>query len=139
MNPRSRRTRARNALAVVALLVATGCTAEEQLFMTALVRYNESKLEARLASVQGSLSDEQLARLARCESGGNPRIVSKSGKYHGLYQFDQRTWNGVASRIAPEYVGIRPSAAPPEVQHAMARGLYSQRGRSPWPVCGRRM
>ena len=139
MNPRTRRTRARNLVAVVALLVATGCTAEEQLFMTALVKYHESRAAARLASVPGSLSDEQLARLARCESGGNPRIVSSSGKYHGLYQFDQRTWNGVASRVAPEYIGIRPSAAPPEVQNAMARGLHAERGRRPWPVCGRRM
>ena len=106
--------------------------------MTALVNFN-SRPQAQLASVKGSLSDEQLARLARCESGGNPRAVSASGKYHGLYQFDQRTWNGIASSVAPEYVGTRPSAAPPEVQNAMARGLHAQRGRSPWPVCGRRM
>lgn len=86
-----------------------------------------------------SLTDAQLARLAKCESGGNPTIVSKSGSYHGLYQFDQRTWNGVAKRVAPEWSGVRPSAAPAEVQHAMARTLYADRGRSPWPVCGRRI
>ncbi len=90
-------------------------------------------------STTRSLSDAQLARLANCESSGNPRAVSKSGTYHGLYQFNQRTWNGVASAVLPSYVGVKPSQAPPYVQDAMARALYKARGRSPWPVCGRRI
>jgi hypothetical protein len=83
--------------------------------------------------------DAAFARLARCESGGNPRIVSSSGKYHGLYQFDQRTWDGVAQRVDSAWVGVRPSSAPADVQTAMARQLHAERGRRPWPVCGRRM
>ena len=106
---------------------------------------NASKLTAlsraklpKLAS-GNSLSDAQLARLAKCESGGNPTARSKSGTYTGLYQFDRRTWNSVAKRHLPEYVGVLPGNAPPEIQDAMARALHSERGRSPWPVCGRRL
>ena len=83
--------------------------------------------------------DAAFVRLARCESGGNPRAVSASGRYHGLYQFDVRTWNGVARRVDPVWVGVAPSAAPAAVQTAMARQLHRERGRQPWPVCGRRM
>ena len=86
-----------------------------------------------------SLSDAQLARLAKCESTNNPRAVSRNGKYHGLYQFNQGTWNGVAGRVLPSYVGVSPSTAPSWVQDAFARKLYQERGRSPWPVCGRRI
>lgn len=93
---------------------------------------------AKFASI-GGLTDAQLARLAKCESGGNPRARSSSGRYTGLYQFDRSTWNGVARRIAPEYIGVLPGDAPPYVQHAMARRLYKERGRRPWPICGRRI
>jgi hypothetical protein len=86
-----------------------------------------------------ALTDAQLGRLANCESGGNPRAVSPSGSYHGLYQFNQRTWNGAASAVMPSYVGVSPSAAPAYVQDAMARELYTARGRQPWPVCGKRI
>lgn len=92
-----------------------------------------------IPSVANVLSDAQLARLAQCESSGNPTVVSKNGKYHGLYQFDQRTWDGVAKRYLPAYVGVKPSKAPKVIQDAMARALYSERGRSPWPVCGKRL
>jgi septal ring factor EnvC (AmiA/AmiB activator) len=70
------------------------------------------------------------ARLRACESGGNYQAVSASGRYRGAYQFDQRTWESVGG------VGD-PAAAPPEEQDARAKMLYSRRGRSPWPVCGR--
>ena len=122
-------------LAVTAL--TTACTPEEQSAFIAHV----ARQEAAIASTRSmsSLSDAQLARLASCESGGNPAAVSKSGKYHGLYQFNQTTWNGVAKSVLPEYVGVKPSKAPSHVQDAMARALHASRGRSPWPVCGKRI
>lgn len=122
--------------ALALLGVTTACSPADQAAVDAHVQSQQ----ARLASVyQGSLSDAQLARLAACESGGNPSARSSNGKYHGLYQFNQGTWNGVARSVLPEYVNVRPSAAPAEVQDAMARALYAARGRSPWPVCGRRI
>ena len=121
----------------LASLAASACTPEQQAAFVAFHAERNAALE-RTRSMT-SLTDDQLARLAKCESTNNPRAVSKSGRYHGLYQFDQRTWNGVAKSVLPEYVGVTPSQAPAEVQDAMARALYAARGRNPWPVCGKRI
>jgi hypothetical protein len=69
------------------------------------------------------------AALASCESGGNPHAVNPAG-YYGLYQFDVGTWRSVGGS------GL-PTAAPAGEQTYRAKLLYKQRGRSPWPVCGR--
>ncbi len=72
------------------------------------------------------------AALAKCESGGNPTIVSRTGKYHGLYQFDRSTWRSVGGE------GVA-STAPAAEQTARAQMLHAKRGASPWPECGRRL
>ncbi len=137
--PRSTKLFALLALCLCGLFMASACTPEE---VALVVQAKSEEQRAVLASyndVQRSLSDAQLARLANCESGGNPAAVSRNGKYRGLYQFNQGTWNSTAQSVLPGYVGVSPSIAPPEVQHAMARALYAARGRSPWPICGRRI
>lgn len=70
------------------------------------------------------------AALAKCESGGRPRAVNRSGKYRGLFQFDLTTWHGVGG------LGDPIDAAPAE-QTYRASLLYDDRGRAPWPYCGR--
>ena len=85
------------------------------------------------------LSDAQLSRLRQCESGGNYGAVSSSGTYRGAYQFSRSTWNSVAGQHYPEWKGVDPAAAPPHVQDAMTRALWSQLGRKPWPHCGLRV
>jgi hypothetical protein len=70
-----------------------------------------------------------LARIAQCESGGNPAAVSSSGRYRGKYQFSRATWRSLGGTGDP-------AAAPESVQDAMAAKLLAQRGTSPWPVCG---
>ncbi|WP_147795715.1 resuscitation-promoting factor [Cellulomonas sp. Y8] len=72
------------------------------------------------------------AALAACESGGNPSIVSASGKYHGLYQFSVATWNAVGGS------GL-PSQASADEQTARAQMLYNRSGAGQWPVCGSRL
>ena len=67
--------------------------------------------------------------LASCESGGNPKAVNPAG-YYGLYQFDLGTWRSVGGS------GL-PTAASAAEQTFRAKLLYKQRGRSPWPNCGR--
>lgn len=67
--------------------------------------------------------------LATCESGGNPRAVNPAG-YYGLYQFDTGTWRSVGGS------GL-PSSSSGAEQTYRAKRLYQQRGRSPWPTCGR--
>ena len=70
------------------------------------------------------------AALARCESGGNPRAVSPSGRYFGLYQFDEPTWRSVGGTG-------NPADASPAEQTYRAQRLYDRRGAQPWPSCGR--
>ena len=69
-----------------------------------------------------------LARIAQCESGGNPTAVSSSGQYRGKYQFSRATWRALGGKGDP-------AAAPESVQDAMAAKLLAARGTSPWPNC----
>lgn len=70
--------------------------------------------------------------LARCESGGNPRAVSSSGKYRGLYQFSMATWQGVGGSGDP-------AAASAGEQTHRAQLLYNRSGAGQWPHCGRNL
>jgi len=69
------------------------------------------------------------AKVANCESSGNPRAVNSAG-YYGLFQFDLQTWRSVGGSGNP----AKASAAE---QLMRAKKLYAQRGASPWPVCGK--
>ncbi|MCY7397183.1 MAG: resuscitation-promoting factor [Nocardioides sp.] len=69
------------------------------------------------------------AALAGCESGANPRAVNQAG-YYGLYQFNVATWRSVGGSGMPHYASAGE-------QTYRAKLLYSSRGRSPWPTCGR--
>ena len=62
-------------------------------------------------------------KIAMCESSLNPRAVSRSGKYRGLFQFDQRSWNWAGGN--PE---IRPDEASVSEQYATARSLVQKQG-----------
>jgi len=84
-------------------------------------------------------SPSQWEALRQCESNGNYAITSPSGKYRGAYQFDRSTWNSVAERYALNLVGVDPAAASPADQDGMAFALYTERGASPWPHCGRHL
>ena len=72
------------------------------------------------------------ARLAQCESGGNPRAVSASGTYHGLYQFSVATWRSVGGS------GL-PSQASPAEQTKRAQILQQRAGWGQWPACSAKL
>ena len=73
-----------------------------------------------------------LARIAMCESSGNPAAVSPNGKYRGKYQFSRATW--------AEFGGTGdPAAAPEAEQDRVAAALLAARGTTPWPVCRRQI
>ena len=72
----------------------------------------------------------QLAAIAQCESGGNPRAVSAGGTYRGKYQFSVSTWASVGGSGDP-------AAASEAEQDRRAAILYTQGGPGHWPVCGR--
>jgi peptidoglycan hydrolase-like protein with peptidoglycan-binding domain len=69
-----------------------------------------------------------LRRIARCESGGNPRAVSPDGRYRGKFQFDRATWRAWGGTGDP-------AKAPESVQDRIALKLYRARGTAPWPNC----
>jgi peptidoglycan hydrolase-like protein with peptidoglycan-binding domain len=78
----------------------------------------------------GTAPNATLARIAQCESSGNPAAVSASGQYRGKYQFSRETW--------AEYGGSGdPAAAPEAEQDRIAAALLAARGTQPWPVCGK--
>lgn len=71
----------------------------------------------------GSLDDD-FARLAQCESGGNPRAVNPAG-YYGLYQFSLSTWRAVGGTG-------NPIDASPEEQLMRAKMLQARAGWGQW-------
>jgi Transglycosylase-like domain/Putative peptidoglycan binding domain len=73
--------------------------------------------------------DAELAKIAACESGGDPTAISRDGHYRGKYQFTRATWRWLGGSGDP-------AEAPEATQDAMAAKLLSLRGTAPWPVCG---
>ncbi len=71
-----------------------------------------------------------LKRIAQCESGGNPRAVSRDGQYRGKYQFLRSTWRGLGGSGDP-------AKARESTQDRIALKLYKRSGIAPWPACGR--
>jgi peptidoglycan hydrolase-like protein with peptidoglycan-binding domain len=69
-----------------------------------------------------------MAKIAQCESGGDPAATSPSGQYRGKYQFSQATWESLGGTGDP-------AEAAENVQDMYAAGLYNQRGLAPWPAC----
>lgn len=83
----------------------------------------------KFGDLPGSVSRDTLEAIADCESGGDPRIVSSNGLYHGKYQFHPDTWESVGGK------GL-PSEAPEAEQDYRAALLYERSGPGQWPVCG---
>jgi len=76
---------------------------------------------------------EQWAKLRFCESTDDYQArtnFSIDANAFGAYQFEEQTWETVGG------IG-NPLDALPAEQDARARLLYAQRGRQPWPLCGR--
>ena len=71
-----------------------------------------------------------LVRIAKCESGGNPRAVSPNGMYRGKYQFLRSTWKAWGGRTRD------PINASEAHQDRVALKLYRAQGTRPWPSCG---
>ena len=97
--------------------------------VTEVIAYGTKDRPAAPQSVGGA-DGLNWGALAQCESGGNPRAVSSSGSYRGLYQFSMGTWQGVGGSGDP-------IDASPSEQTYRAKLLYQRDGRAPWPVCGK--
>ena len=79
-------------------------------------------------SAPAGSTSRTLARIAACESGGNPRAVSSNGMYRGKYQFSRATWRSMGGSGDP-------ARAPEAEQDRLAAKLLAARGTSPWPNC----
>jgi len=71
-----------------------------------------------------------LQRIAQCESGGDPTVVSRNGQYFGKYQFSKSTWKAQGGQ------GANPAEASEAEQDRVALKLYKAQGTDPWPTCG---
>ena len=89
----------------------------------------EELQKEKFGDLPGSVTRETLDAIADCESGGDPKIVSSNGLYHGKYQFHPDTWESVGGK------GL-PSEAPEAEQDYRAALLYERSGPGQWPVCG---
>jgi hypothetical protein len=68
--------------------------------------------------------------IAHCETGGTMRkdIHNPSGLYHGLYQFDLRSWRGAGGTGDPHYQSYT------EQTYRAVIWLHRM-GRDAWPNC----
>jgi len=71
-----------------------------------------------------------LRQIAQCESGGNPRAVSRGGQYRGKFQFSRSTWRAMGGSGDP-------AKAAESTQDRLAIKLYRRSGLKPWPACSR--
>lgn len=96
---------------------------------------NAARLKALRVSRKvagGPVTGDVWYRLRMCESGNNYARVSRTGKYHGAYQYDIGTWANFGGYA-------RADLAPAEVQDEKARQTQARRGWSPWPSCARKL
>ncbi len=91
-------------------------------------RQEARAIAARTPSATSGDTGALLQRIAECESGGDPTVVSQNGLYRGKYQFSRETWRGVGGTGDP-------AAASEAEQDRRAAMLLDMQGASAWPVC----
>ncbi len=74
-----------------------------------------------------------LSCVVQAESGGNYGAVSPNGRYMGVFQFAQPTWN-TAAQVAGLglLVGVPPNQASRAEQDTVAVALFALDGQQPW-------
>jgi peptidoglycan hydrolase-like protein with peptidoglycan-binding domain len=112
-------------------LTVDGIVGPQTLAALGLRASSASSAPRSRARVSGSAAGI-LARIAQCESGGNPAAISPGGTYRGKYQFTRSTWHAMGGAGDP----ARASEA---TQDRIALALYRARGTSPWPACSARL
>jgi resuscitation-promoting factor RpfB len=100
--------------------------------LTAVTAPAKASRQATRRRYAGPVTDDVWAALSRCEAGGRPNAVSRSGKYYGAFQFSLSTWHNVGMSGSPiDY--------PYEVQLEAAKRLQAHSGWGQWPVCSRKL
>jgi hypothetical protein len=81
-----------------------------------------------VAATAASAGGSTLDKIAACESGGDPTVVSADGHYRGKYQFSLATWRKVGGSGDP-------AEASEAEQDKRAAMLLEQAGPASWPSC----
>jgi peptidoglycan hydrolase-like protein with peptidoglycan-binding domain len=111
-------------------LVADGVVDSRTRRLLGLAPFQSRNLSGGTTTTGGSARlPAALVRIARCESGGNPRAVSRDGRYRGKYQFSLSTWRRLGGEGDP-------ARAPESLQDQIALRLYRRAGTAPWGACG---
>ena len=92
---------------------------------------SRSRAGRSVAAAPVALDGSVWDRLARCESGGNPRAVGGGGRFYGAFQFTLASWHSVGMSGNP----VDYSYAD---QVAAAQRLQARSGWRNWPICARR-
>jgi peptidoglycan hydrolase-like protein with peptidoglycan-binding domain len=72
-------------------------------------------------------SDDHLAQIRECESGGDYTANTGNG-FYGAYQFTKESWEQMGGTGMPH-------EAPPEEQDRLAKKLMEEQGPEAWPNC----
>ncbi len=80
----------------------------------------------QVMSASGSTRGSSRSRSANRE--GDPKAVSKDGRYRGKYQFDRKTWRSIGGKGDP-------AKATEDEQDRRAAALLARDGTKPWPNC----
>ena len=112
------------------VLSSTTVTAPVKRVLAVGTKARPAAARSSARSAGGSADSLNWPALARCESGGNPRAGSSTGKYRGLYQFSMATWRSVGGQGDP-------IDASPDEQTYRAKVLYNRSGAGQWPHCGK--
>jgi len=70
-------------------------------------------------------------RVAKCESGKDPKAVALNGRYRGAFMFTRDAW-----KTSPKTPGGDPIDYSYKTQAVVAVHLKKRDGTRPWPVCG---
>ena len=78
-------------------------------------------------TTESGVGDDVWAKLAQCESGGNPQTNTGNG-FYGMYQFTLETWQSLGGTGYPH-------EADAATQTEMAKRLQQRAGWGQWPGC----
>jgi len=109
-------------------LAALGIAAGAQETQALAARSASTKSTSTTTTSGSASTSALLQRIAECESGGDPTMVSSNGVYRGKYQFAVSTWRAVGGSGDP-------AAASEAEQDRRAAMLMRVQGPSAWPVC----
>lgn len=138
--PRPRAADAHNALGTTsrrmrlafAAVLALAMAAAVMIASTAPAPADTSSKYQRLWDDISKKNKRWARRTSECESGGNRKIHSSGGTYHGAFQFSLGTW-----RNSPKSPGGDPHRYSWKTQAVVAVHLKKRDGaRNHWPVCG---